>query len=313
MSSSEPVEEEKVIVKQDFSYGDHELQKLSVYHHFGTESKQENGLWIIYIHGGAWRDPTVTDTSFLPTIRHLYSPSNPSSFLNLITSHITAFASLSYRLSPHPSHPQSPTTPATSLRSATHPDHLLDILTGIFFLQSKYSFGSKYLLIGHSCGATLAYQSLIRDQLLESILSSIKFQPPEIVVGVAGIYDMRLLRDNNSHPAYQEFLVSAFGEDEKEWDRASPADGRYDFLRGWKEGRMAVLVSSSGDELVDEAQIECMGEKLEGLRGSGSGDGVKVRILKGFLAQTHNGIWEGGEGLADVIIEVLRVWVGGDK
>ncbi|PVH76926.1 alpha/beta-hydrolase [Cadophora sp. DSE1049] len=308
MSSTNPVDEEKVIVKQEFGYGDHELQKLSVYHHFGTETKKENGLWIIYIHGGAWRDPTITDTSFLPTIRHLYSPSQPLSTHSLINSNITAFASLSYRLSPHPQHPQPPSTPPTSLRSATHPDHLLDILTGISFLQSKYHFGSNYLLIGHSCGATLAFQSIIRDQLLTSVPPSITFQNPEIVVGVAGIYDMRVLRDNNSHPAYQEFLVSAFGDDEKDWDKASPANAKYDFSKSWPEAKTVVVVSSSGDELVDEAQIGCMGKRLESLRGN-----AKVRVLKGFLGQNHDGIWEQGVGLADAIVETLKVWVGDDE
>ncbi len=47
MSSNQPIDEEKVIVKQDFSYGDHELQKLSVYHHFGAELQKDDGLWIM--------------------------------------------------------------------------------------------------------------------------------------------------------------------------------------------------------------------------------------------------------------------------
>ena len=136
-----------------------------------------------------------------------------------------------------------------------------------------------------------------------SIPPSITFKNPEIVVGVAGIYDMRLLRDNNSHPAYQEFLVSAFGENEKDWDKASPAN--HDFSKLWPEAKTVVVVSSKGDELVDEAQIECMGKRLESLRGV-----TKFRVLKGFLDQNHNGIWEQGVGLAGVIVETLKVWVG---
>ncbi|KAH6698383.1 Alpha/Beta hydrolase protein [Leptodontidium sp. 2 PMI_412] len=297
MASNEPVEEEKVIVQEDFSYGDHELQKLTVYHHFGKNFQQERGLYIIYIHGGAWRDPTITDKAFLPTIRHLFShPSNQ----DLINDHITAFASISYRLSVHPSHPQEPGTPATKLRDAKHPDHLHDVVSAISFLQAKYGFGSRYLLIGHSCGATLAFQSIIRQQL--SIPPSIPFKNPEIVVGVAGIYDMRLLRDKNSHPAYQEFLVSAFGEDEKAWDLASPAN--YEFLASWPEVKTAVVVSSTGDELVDPTQIECMARRLENLR-----DRATVKVLKGFLHQTHDHIWDEGVGLADVIVETLKAWV----
>ena len=117
---------------------------------------------------------------------------------------------------------------------------------------------------------------------------------------------MRLLRDNNSHPAYQEFLVSAFGEHERDWDKASPAN--YDFSELWPEAKTVVVVSSKGDELVDEAQIECMGKRLENLRAV-----TKVRALKDFLNQNHNGIWEQGVGLADVIVETLKVWVGDEK
>lgn len=117
---------------------------------------------------------------------------------------------------------------------------------------------------------------------------------------------MRLLRDNNSHPAYQEFLASAFGEDENDWDNASPAN--HELVKAWPEARTVVVVSSKGDELVDEAQIECMGKRLEDLRAA-----AKVRVLKGFLEQSHDGIWEQGVGLADVIVETLKVWAGDDE
>lgn len=113
---------------------------------------------------------------------------------------------------------------------------------------------------------------------------------------------MRLLRDKNSHPAYQEFLVSAFGEDEKAWDLASPAN--YEFLASWPEVKTAVVVSSTGDELVDPTQIECMARRLENLR-----DRATVKVLKGFLHQTHDHIWDEGVGLADVIVETLKAWV----
>lgn len=258
---------------------------------------------IRYIHGGAWRDPRITDKAFLPTIRNIFSHPSPSDQA-LINSNITAIASLSYRLSPHPDHPQEPDTPATQLRVAKHPDHLHDVVSGISFLQAKYGFGSKYLLIGHSCGATLAYQSITRQQM--SIPSSIPFKNPEIIVGVAGIYDMRLLRDRNSHPAYQEFLVGAFGEDEKAWDLASPA--KYDLLETWEEVKIAVVVSSSGDELVDLSQIECIAKRLKNSKERGT-----VMVLKGFLNQTHDHIWDEGVGLADTIVETLKAWVGNDQ
>ncbi|KAL2072871.1 hypothetical protein VTL71DRAFT_12214 [Oculimacula yallundae] len=301
MSLPAPIDLQKVIVQEDFSYGDHELQKLSVYHHFGKEESaqlaQRSGLWIIYIHGGAWRDPTITDQSIRFTLRTVYS--RPS-IRELLHNEVTAFASLSYRLSAHPDYPQKSGTPINILRKAKHPEHLEDVIKGISFLQEKYGFGSKYMLIGHSCGATLAFQSIIRTQL--SIPASIPFTNPQVVVGVAGIYDLKLLRDKNPYPAYHEFLAQAFGVDEKVWDLASPA--KHDLAEVWPEVKTVIVVSSSKDEMIDPTQIECMRKSLGSLR-----EKATVKVLQDFLDQSHDHIWDDGEGLAKVIVESLMAWL----
>ncbi|KAJ5032249.1 uncharacterized protein L3040_008857 [Drepanopeziza brunnea f. sp. 'multigermtubi'] len=296
----EEVEIDKVIVQEDFSYGDHALQKLTVYHHFGeNKSPDGGGLFLIYIHGGAWRDPTITDKSFYPTIRHLYSC---DSYRELMNAHITAIASLSYRLSAHPAHPQPPSTPTTELREARHPDHLRDVISAISFLQAKYRFGSRYMVVGHSCGATLAFQSLqLRESVKTSRAAPVPFENPEVVVGVAGIYDFRLLRDSNPHPAYQEFLVGAFGEDERAWDYASPA--KNELVKVWPEAETVVLVSSSNDGLVDNGQIDCMGASLKGM-----GEEAKVLVLKDFFDIPHDVQWQEGAGLASVVAATLQAW-----
>ena len=46
--TQQDVDLSKVIVEEEFNYGDHELQKLTVYHHFGTDSQKEGGYWIMY-------------------------------------------------------------------------------------------------------------------------------------------------------------------------------------------------------------------------------------------------------------------------
>ncbi|PBP22890.1 hypothetical protein BUE80_DR006241 [Diplocarpon rosae] len=284
----EPVDIDKVIVQEDFRYGDHELQRLTVYHHFGRDAVQDGrGLFIIYIHGGAWRDPSITEKSFYPTIRALYSTTSQRELMN---KHVTGIASISYRLSAHPDHPQDPTIPATERRDAQHPEHLQDVVASISFLQAKYGFGSRYLLVGHSCGATLAFQSL----------------NPEVIVGVAGIYDLRLLRYSHSHPAYQEFIVGAFGDDEKAWDSASPAN--FHLMDVWPEARTVVLASSSKDGLVDNGQIDCMGSKLATLNKT-----ARVLVLRDFLDLPHDDIWEKGVDLARVVAETLKVWEAGDS
>jgi hypothetical protein len=131
------------------------------------------------------------------------------------------------------------------------------------------------------------------------------FSPPEVVVGVAGIYDLRLLRNKNSHPAYQEFLVAAFGDDEPMWDVASPA--RQPFPP-WKVGKLIVLVTSSGDELVDPTQIDAMARTLE-MYDYNNKD-IKVEVWKGWVDMTHDEIWKGGVGLGEIIGRTLREFFG---
>lgn len=49
-SNDEPVDIDKVIVQEEFSYGDHELQRMTVYHHFGKKLfRKGRGLFIMYV------------------------------------------------------------------------------------------------------------------------------------------------------------------------------------------------------------------------------------------------------------------------
>lgn len=128
------------------------------------------------------------------------------------------------------------------------------------------------------------------------------FSEPEIIVGVAGIYDLRLLRDSNSHPAYQEFLTSAFSSSEEIWDAVSPALASP--TPAWKAGKMLALVSSTGDELVDPGQIEEMSERAKGWHAT-------VKEWKGMLSVGHDEIWSEGKGLGDVLGRVLAEFFDG--
>jgi acetyl esterase/lipase len=217
---------------------------------------------------------------------------------NMVQKHVTAFASIGYRLSPHPSFPQpSGTTSDSQIREAKHPDHLADVISGITFLQSRYGFAGNYMLVGHSCGGTLSLQSIMWKRFLRRHLID-SFQNPEILVSVAGIYDLRILRDKNTHPAYQSFLNGAFGIDEELWDKVSPARWK-DIGDHWPGGKLIMLVSSEADELIDKDHIDCMTESLMSLH-----ERVEIIIHKGRLKQRHDEIWEGA-GLAEVIVEAL--------
>lgn len=237
-----------------------------------------------YIHGGAWRDPIITQTSFAPTIETLSSNIE----YNTVLSSISAFASLDYRLSAHPSHPQDATsTPANELRNAKHPDHLLDIKSGIHFLQEKYAFGSNYILIGHSCGATLALQTVMGNSMVAPAVD-IPLQPPKGVAGVCGIYDIPLMLENNRHPAYREFVAGAFGDESALWERISPSV-RVKRDRQVLEGIVVCLAYSLDDELIDKAQVRSLGLR-------------DVLVLEG----RHDEIWRGGIELAKVVSEAVN-------
>lgn len=277
-----------------------------------------------YIHGGAWRDPTITSASFEPAETLLRSyPGLP----------ISGFASICYRLSPHPSHPQNKDkTPETQYRGAKHPDHIRDVEAALAFLQNTYNFGPRYVLVGHSCGATLAFQAVMgavaghREQSYSGAEDSgidakqVSMSPgplppklsshPTAIVGVAGIYDLRKLQnDNRDISAYREFIEGAFGEDELLWDAVSPAQmvGSRGIEGGWKTGRLVVLAHSKEDELVNEEQLTSLRDALKGWEAQPaqipvrelSRKGRHVRVLP--ISGKHDDAWLHGEELARAV------------
>ncbi|KAJ9273102.1 hypothetical protein DTO212C5_687 [Paecilomyces variotii] len=281
---------------------DHALQKVSVsIIPRNNPAEEDTGYWVIYIHGGAWRDPTVTLSSFDLTQSILLKSTTVQE-----KKKISAFASIEYRLSPHPNFPQDPhTTPAREVRRAQHPDHIHDVRAAITFLQTKYGFGDRYILTGHSCGATLAFQTVM-DNLpgVDTDSDAMRLIKPKAIVGVEGIYDLRLLRDNyKRYDAYQEFLAGAFGPDEDLWDvvspaRASSSSSSSGIQRSWAEGKLVILAHSVDDELVDFAQVDAMYDGLKAWGGEGNERRVvTLRDLHGL----HNEVWSAGEELARVI------------
>lgn len=255
-----------------------------------------------YIHGGAWRDPTVTSASFNATESILREKGLP----------IAGFASISYRLSAHPNHPQDPTnTDPKDFQDAKHPDHIADVEAALAFLQNTYGFGTRYILVGHSCGATLAFQSVMgalsghREQGLATLTAQ-----PTAIVGVAGIYDLRRLRDTHVDiSAYQDFIEGAFGADEMLWDGVSPAQvaGPRGVEGGWNSGTLAVLAYSKDDGLVDGSQVEVMKEALRNWEKTEAQVPVqevshrdrRLRILS--ISGAHDEAWENGEQLARAV------------
>ncbi|OJJ49645.1 hypothetical protein ASPZODRAFT_88977 [Penicilliopsis zonata CBS 506.65] len=288
-----------------FSYSnDHVLQKVSV---TVLSDDPQPGYWVIFIHGGAWRDPSKTFAD-LAAAETLLCTAEP--YTSTVLPHIAAFASIEYRLSAHPEHPQDPVaTPPSQFRNARHPDHLADVESALALLQGRYGFGERYVLVGHSCGATLAFQTVMRhlggydDHFRHRNLAQ-----PSAILGVAGIYECRLLRDHFSGiSAYQDLFEGAFGPDETLWDAVSPAKvgSGFDGIQGgWTAGKLAVLAYSAEDELVDTSQAEAMEEALRLWTSSASQEETRRTVMLPVKGR-HDEIWEKGEELARAIAFTL--------
>lgn len=130
---------------------------------------------------------------------------------------------------------------------------------------------------------------------------------PTAIVGVAGIYDLRRLRDAHREiSAYREFIEGAFGAHELTWDAVSPAQmvGSRGVEGGWKSGRLAVLAHSKDDRLVDEGQLEAMCDALKGWEETAAqvpkqeltARDRRVRILS--ISGAHDDAWSDGTELA---------------
>jgi acetyl esterase/lipase len=261
-----------------------------------TPDIQECGVWIVYIHGGAWCDPDQDATTFNPAQNILLrSPS---------ISHIAGFASINYRLSPHSIKAQDPDDPA---RHATHPDHIYDVLSALAQLQQMYTFGQRYILIGHSCGATLAFQVAMGrhwEQARTVKMVQHEVAPPLVILGMAGIYDIpSMVEYNRKEPYYRTFVTSAFGHDEEVWREVSPTSA--DLNTSWPSGRLIVIAHSRDDELMEWQQVDLV---LDSLRKQGfQTDELESRRTKLLeLSGTHDQIWKEGIEVARAIEFTLK-------
>ncbi|CRK48306.1 hypothetical protein BN1723_007948 [Verticillium longisporum] len=285
------------------SYGEHSLQRVGTWKFPPQLAGDDKGYWIVFIHGGAWRDPRKLYPGFVPCIRSLLASANPSG-PGLTSSGIRAFASIDYRLSPHPEFPQDPSSvPPSELREARHPDHLLDVRAALASLQERYAFGDRYVLIGHSAGATMAYQLAMGGAAIglgAPAAPTPSVILPSAVVGVSGIYELRKFVQRHG-PAYAAFVAGAFGDDESAWNDRIPACYSGSFSEQLGSTR-AYLSWSPGDQLVDETEIDLMAKRL-------GEDKVQVKVTKD-LTGNHDVVLEEGTQLAHIIKTVLANLAG---
>jgi kynurenine formamidase len=206
---------------------------------------------------------------------------------------IAGFASINHRLSPYPGHPTNPSSPDDPSRNAKHPDHLIDVSKAIIFLEEKYGISNCFLLVGHSAGATLAFQ--IQDQF-----EGYKMPTPSGVLGVEGIYDIPVLvKTYENVPAYREFVENAFGPDETVWENASPA--RSEKSAAWDKAKAIIIAHSDEDELLNRKQADVMVKRLQ--------QSISCRDKTHYFPASghHDDIWKNGHGLAHLIKNALAL------
>ena len=132
---------------------------------------------------------------------------------------------------------------ADPARSSVHPDHIHDVQAAVRYLQQKYEIGRNYVLVGHSCGATLAWQVFAsrwceggserrhrleitttskgvagNDIQREKVREDNDHLPlPKAVAGVEGIYDLVLFALSEGK-AYHGINTN-LQENESTWSR----------------------------------------------------------------------------------------------
>ncbi|KAM4056085.1 alpha/beta hydrolase fold domain-containing protein [Hirsutella rhossiliensis] len=267
-------------------YGSHVLQRVGVWQH--KAPAPQHAPWIVFIHGGAWRDPRNTLDDFAPSIAHLLGAP--------IRAPIRAFASIDYRLSPSDAYPQHPAdTPEPERRTARHPDHVADVAAALRLLAAEHRLADDgYVLVGHSAGATLALQLLMGGHD-----GGPPVPLPAAIVAISGIYDLVGINARRAG-SYAAFISAAFGPegDGDGWRAASPACFSGSFRDRWPgNNRLALLAHSPDDSLVDAAETDAMAAKL-------AADGVDVSVVKDLTGE-HNFVWQDGEQVARLVGQVL--------
>ncbi|KAJ4112165.1 hypothetical protein NW768_011744 [Fusarium equiseti] len=254
------------------------------------------GPWIVYIHGGAWRDPLVDSSSFEATALKLLQDQD---------TRISGIVSINYPLSSHPNHPthpappKNPSEPIDIARTAKHPDHIISVLTAISYLQEGLGVAHDYVLSGHSCGATLTFQAVMNADRWAIAGYVPRIKKPSIIAPLNGLYDLAAFIDNppDSHkplkPVYVEFTKNAFGDNTEVWKASFPTVV-LDWQAEWPEGKAVFIAQSKEDSLVPYSQTELMRAHLE--RNS------TLEIIEMAASGDHNDLWK----TADEIVEIMK-------
>ena len=209
---------------------------------------------------------------------------------------VRGYISIDYRLSSPPGHAMDPSIPPQSQRTAKHPDHVTDVLNALHHMQEHLGLADdKYIISGHSAGATLAFQCFMGSASLEGQTPP-DVPKPAAIIGLSGIYDLEEFADKN--PGYDEYVIGPFGTDRDLWRRASPARFQGDFKDAFPVTRQVYLAWGPEDGAVKGEQLEAMTKRCHA-------DKVNLSVhddLKGV----HDSIWKDGKQIADLVVTALK-------
>ncbi|WYZ46626.1 hypothetical protein EsH8_IX_000851 [Colletotrichum jinshuiense] len=270
----------------NYQYGPNVLQTYEVYIPLASrnQSAQTDRYWLVYIHGGFYRDFAVNSTSINPAIASLETNSS-----DVLTSQVAGIASLNYRLSALPG-VQANNTPPNELQNARWPDHLNDTIAALKDLNKHHPIDGKYVISGHSVGAQISFLAALES------LGDPSIPKPVALLGISGIYDYPQL--HATHPDYDYLVLNAMREDQLV--KASPSKAEVESYTAL--GLKAfVLAHSKDDGLVPWDQVEAMEATLRALPEVQS----KTHVVE--LQGAHNDIWRGGVQLAKAFTETLAL------
>lgn len=194
------------------------------------------GKALIFIHGGAWIDETCTPAVFKELAALMAEGSEQTLPYSLF--------SIDYRLSP----------------TVRHPVHAQDVVENLYRLVEDHKLTSLQL-VGHSVGATLAWQTAVADESLFPSLERLKAVRSRLegVFMVDGIYSLVQLLDE--YPNYDYFVSQAFKDYTRDFEEFEHSTDRLQ-----ETLRHIHIIHSYGDELLSLRQSNYMSSVFQKAR-----------------------------------------------
>lgn len=188
---------------------------------------------LVFIHGGAWIDENNTADDFKELSDQMLESSKKK--LNYV------LASIDYRLSPQ----------------VRHPVHLHDTVESLYKLIQELNLDSLQL-VGHSVGATLAWQVAVSDEASFPAPEKLLLVKSRLagVFLVDGIYSLTELLDE--YPSYDYFVSQAFEDSVKDFEEFGLSINRIP-----SNLRNIHLLHSYRDELLTLRQTNYMSSLLQ--------------------------------------------------